>query len=71
MLKKSPLNFKSISLLILLVGISFQLNAQQNPPPPPINPNDPALPIDGGLTALLVAGGALGYKKYKEHKDIQ
>jgi len=29
---------------------------------PPLNPT---VPLDGGLTALLVAGGAVGYRKYR------
>lgn len=28
-------------------------------------PTNPAVPLDGGLTALLVAGGAVGYRKYR------
>ena len=35
----------------------------QNTPPP--NP-PPPVPLDGGLVALIGAGAALGYKKYKE-----
>lgn len=26
---------------------------------------NPGVPLDGGLTALLVAGGAVGYRKYR------
>lgn len=28
-------------------------------------PLNPAVPLDGGLTALLMAGGAIGYRKYQ------
>lgn len=28
-------------------------------------PLNPAVPLDGGLTALLVAGGAVGYRKFR------
>ena len=28
-------------------------------------PQNPAVPLDGGLTALLLAGGAVGYRKYQ------
>lgn len=28
-------------------------------------PLNPAVPLDGGLTALLLAGGAVGYRKYR------
>ena len=37
----------------------------QNNTPPPGNP-PPPVPLDGGLVALIGAGAALGYKKYKE-----
>jgi len=33
----------------------------QNTPPPPV-------PLDGGLVALLAAGGAVAYKKYRSAK---
>ena len=52
-------------LLILLFGlISINLAAQGSNPPPPGEP--PAVPLDGGLIALIAAGGAVGYKKYKQ-----
>ena len=51
-------------LIILFTLLSVPLLAQFNvPPPPTIDP--PTVPIDGGITALLVAGGAMGYRKYK------
>ena len=51
-------------LLILLFGlISINLAAQGGPPPPG---DPPAVPLDGGLIALIAAGGAVGYKKYKQ-----
>jgi len=31
------------------------------------NPH-PLVPLDGGLTALLLAGGAAGYRQYKKKK---
>lgn len=34
-------------------------------PPPPCENCDPGVPIDGGLSLLLVAGAAYGVKKYK------
>ena len=34
---------------------------QNTPPPPPV-------PLDGGLVALLAAGGAVAYKKYRSAK---
>ena len=56
-----PMNL-TIRLIILFTLISVPLLAQYNPPPPNI---DPPVPIDGGITALLIAGGAMGYRKYK------
>ena len=47
---------------------SFPLLAQ-NYPPPPTTPNFPAVPIDGGITALLLAGGAVGYRKYIKRQE--
>ena len=34
-------------------------------------PLNPAVPLDGGLTALLVAGGAVGYRKFRARKEQQ
>lgn len=31
----------------------------------PQEQGNPGVPLDGGLTALLVAGGAVGYRKYR------
>ncbi len=33
----------------------------EDTPPPPV-------PLDGGLTALLLAGGAAGYRQYTKRK---
>jgi len=35
--------------------------ASSDGPPPPV-------PLDGGVTALLIAGGAAGYRQYKKKK---
>jgi hypothetical protein len=35
---------------------------QNTPPPPPV-------PLDGGLVALLAAGGAVAYKKYRSKRS--
>jgi len=32
------------------------------------NPPPPGVPLDGGLIALIAAGGAMGYKKFKDTK---
>ena len=33
-----------------------------------MGPLNPAVPLDRGLTALLIAGGAAGYRQYKKKK---
>ena len=57
----------NIRLIIIFTLFTFPLLAQFNPPPPPNI--DPPVPIDGGITALLIAGGAMGYRKYKKHQE--
>lgn len=45
-------------------------NNQPIPTPPNTTPPPPAnVPIDGGLIGLIAAGGALGYKKYKQRAE--
>ena len=52
-----------LKLIIIFTLLTLPLLAQFNPPPPPNI--DPPVPIDGGIAALLIAGGAMGYRKYK------
>jgi len=65
------------TLILLLTLFSLSLAAQQeddswfsqkksNPRPTPPPPEEPGVPLDGGLIGLIAAGGALGYKKYKQ-----
>ena len=35
---------------------------------PETTPPDPPVPLDGGLVALLAAGGAVAYKKYQSKR---
>lgn len=51
-------------LATILLAMSLNTYGQLNPPPPGAPP--PPVPLDGGLVALIGAGAALGYKKYKE-----
>ena len=56
---------------LVLLGSQTLLAA---PPPPAINPPcwpPPCIPIDGGISALIVAGAAYGAKKLynKKKKD--
>jgi hypothetical protein len=63
---------KSIFYLLLFVAIGFinQLSAAPPPPPagkPPCWP-PPCIPIDGGISALIIAGAAYGAKKLYDKK---
>lgn len=44
-----------------LYDIGLPTGIQDNPPPP--------VPLDGGLTALLLAGGAAGYRVLRKKKE--
>ena len=58
---------RNIVITILLL-ITFNASAQWGHKPPPPNP-PPPVPLDGGLIALIGAGAALGYKKYKDRQE--
>ena len=77
---------KRIQLLTAIAFVSFALSAQQKKdepimdnwfakkptaPPPAAPPPPPNVPLDGGLVALIAAGGAVGYKKYKDRKKTE
>ena len=61
------MNYKVFLLLFFVLIIVSPITAQWNPPPPP--EIEPPLPIDGGLTALLIAGGAMGYRAMKKKNE--
>lgn len=44
----------------------FSSNQPIPTPPNTTPPPPPNVPIDGGLLGLIAAGGALGYRKYKQ-----
>lgn len=57
-----------------VIGESFEGMFEIEPVEPYIpegiqGPLNPAVPLDGGLTALLVAGGAVGYRKYRARRS--
>ena len=55
----------SILLTILLMVVSVNLCQAQDPGDP--SANDPAVPVDGGITLLLAAGVAYaGQKLYRK-----
>ena len=77
---------KRIQLLTAIAFVSFALSAQQKKdepimdnwfakkptaPPPATPPPPPNVPLDGGLVALIAAGGAVGYKKYRDRKKTE
>ena len=54
-------------IITTLLLLSFNASAQWGHKPPPNPP--PPVPLDGGLIALIGAGAALGYKKYKDRQE--
>ena len=76
------MNMKKIAFsLVMLISMSvFAQQKKDEPimdnwfakkptaPPPASPPPPPNVPVDGGLVALIAAGGAVGYKKYKDRK---
>jgi len=59
----------AILLIFALMILPFSIkDASAQPPPPP--PQD--IPIDGGLSLLIIAGAAYGARKlYKQQKEEQ
>lgn len=53
---------KRTYLLLTLLFVAGYVMAQPQPPDTPV-------PVDGGLSLLLLAGGALGYKVYKNRQE--
>lgn len=64
---------KKTILTALIVISSIGLFAQPQPPAYPhgqATTDQPAAPIDGGLSFLLIIGAAFGYKKINTLKKI-
>ena len=71
--------------LVMLISLSVLAQQKKDEPimdnwfakkptaPPPAGPPNPpnGVPLDGGLVALIAAGGAVGYKKYKDRKKTE
>jgi len=57
------------TLLILFLFFGVSTYAQWGHKTPPPNNPPPPVPLDGGLIALIGAGAALGYKKYKDRQE--
>lgn len=67
-LKMKRLTF-AITFVLALTGSQYLLAAP--PPPPAVKPPcwpPPCVPIDGGISALIVAGAAYGAKKLYDKK---
>jgi hypothetical protein len=54
-------------LTILLMVVSVNLCQAQDPGDP--SADDPAAPLDGGITLLLAAGTAYGARRLKRYKE--
>lgn len=59
------------ALTALAVILAVSVYAQPtNPGAPPAGTNTTnTVPVDGGLTALIAAGAAVGYRQYKKRKQ--
>lgn len=61
----------AFTLVLFFVVICGQTLLSAPPPPPSVNPPcwpPPCIPIDGGISALIVAGAAYGAKKLYDKK---
>ena len=66
--------FKKIilfSLLFLFLGAFVPFVSFAQPPNPDCDPLDPACPIDGGVSLLILAGIGLGAKKVLSNPEEQ
>ena len=61
---------KIIQILVLLLCINFTAQAQRRTIVVPA-PQPPGVPIDGGLLALLLGGGAFAKKYYPTQKNMK
>jgi hypothetical protein len=60
-------SFRTVALLITM-AISMNAAVAQDPGDP--SADDPAAPLDGGITLLLAAGAAMGGRKlYRSARD--
>ena len=59
-------NLNKVALLIMMV-VSLQTAMAQDPGDP--SADDPAAPLDGGITLLLAAGAAYGARRLNKNKE--
>ena len=60
------------ALTALAVVLAVAVYAQPTNPGAPsggTQSGNPGVPVDGGLTALVAAGAAVGYRQYKKSKQ--
>lgn len=76
LLKVKTKNRNLLILLVFLYITSITFAAAPPPPPPPPSPGcwpPPCIPIDGGVSILLLAGAMYGakksYDKFRTRKD--
>lgn len=61
----------ALLIILLLPYTGLAQPVPGDPPPPPCtNPDDPACPIDGGLSMLIAAGVGYGMKRFRRLKGI-
>jgi ribose/xylose/arabinose/galactoside ABC-type transport system permease subunit len=71
---KNNMFIKTLSTMVIILAITCttNLNAQGTPGggPPPLDDTDvtDSIPLDGGLTILLVGAAAFGIKKLRDKK---
>jgi hypothetical protein len=59
-------------LLSLFFVMGFVLVGMSDNPPPPFNPGDPSpIPVDGGVSALLVLGAGYGLNKVRKMRKAK
>jgi hypothetical protein len=59
-------NLNKVALLIMMV-VSLQTAMAQDPGDP--SADDPAAPLDGGISLLMAAGAAYGARRLKRKKE--
>jgi len=63
---KRKLNYLLFTILVLSSCMCYSQSAKNPPHPKEQGPPHPELPIDGGVTFLIIIGAAFGVYKLKE-----
>jgi hypothetical protein len=67
-LKQSGTKFFAPILVIFLLTLSLSVFSQNQEIDPDRDPDNPSVPLDGGLSLLLAAGVAYGGKKVADYR---